>query len=273
MLGLMSSMRFSIPLLAVVLLAGCVSKHGGAADQLVTGSTTPTGAVAAPGAPSAPPTGSFVETKRLADAWNANPGDEKIGLAYADALGKLGQEQTQIDVLKAISVAHPADGALQARIGKMLLSANRPGEAAAVLTRATATGKADWKTYSALGSAFDQQGQYDMARQQYGKALQLQPGALSVQNNLGMSFALQGNLPQAEKTLRAAMAAPNSATEPHIRQNLALVIGLQGRFDEAKQIASADLPPDQVEANMAYLQQMLNKPNTWAQLQGQNAQN
>ena len=41
---------------------------------------------------------------------------------------------------------------------------------------------------------------------------------------------------------------------------------LQGRFDEAKKIASEDLPPDQVEANMAYLQQMLASSNTWAKL-------
>jgi Flp pilus assembly protein TadD len=51
-----------------------------------------------------------------------------------------------------------------------------------------------------------------------------------------------------------------------LRQNLALVVGLQGRFDEARQIASVDLPPDEVEANMAYLQKMLAQPNTWQQL-------
>jgi Flp pilus assembly protein TadD len=51
---------------------------------------------------------------------------------------------------------------------------------------------------------------------------------------------------------------------------LALVVGLQGRFDEAKQIASEDLPPEQVEANLAYLQQMLSQPNTWKQLQDGN---
>jgi len=52
-----------------------------------------------------------------------------------------------------------------------------------------------------------------------------------------------------------------------VRQNLALVVGLQGRFDEARSIASKDLPPDEVDANLAYLQQMLSQPNTWAQLQ------
>jgi Flp pilus assembly protein TadD len=42
-----------------------------------------------------------------------------------------------------------------------------------------------------------------------------------------------------------------------VRQNLALVIGLEGRFGEAEQIARADLPPDQAAANVAYLRQML----------------
>ena len=51
-----------------------------------------------------------------------------------------------------------------------------------------------------------------------------------------------------------------------LRQNLALVVGLQGRFDEAKQIASKDLPPVQVEANMTFLRTMLAQPDSWQQL-------
>ena len=85
-----------------------------------------------------------------------------------------------------------------------------------------------------------------------------------------MSFALQGNLKEAERVLRAANAAPRANSEPRLRQNLALVVGLQGRFDEASSIASKDLPQDQVEANMAYLQKMLSQPNTWQQLSENN---
>ena len=42
-----------------------------------------------------------------------------------------------------------------------------------------------------------------------------------------------------------------------MRQNLALVVGLQGRFAEAETIARADLPPEEAAANVAYLRQML----------------
>jgi Flp pilus assembly protein TadD len=261
--------RTVLPLMLVgVLASGCTSKDAKLeSDPLATGSSglaqnsTPTAAV------------SYLKTQELSKLWLAHPGDKQIGLDYANNLEKLGQFDTQIDVLKAVSVSNPADGALQSQIGKQFLGLQRPGEAVTVLSRAVAANGNDWKALSALGSAYDQQGQYDMARQQYSKALAVQPGSLSIENNMAMSFALQGKLPEAEKILREAMTQPGAAAQPRIRQNLALVVGLAGRFDESRQIASADLPPEQVEANLAYLQQMMAQPNTWAQLSSQNAGN
>jgi Flp pilus assembly protein TadD len=48
--------------------------------------------------------------------------------------------------------------------------------------------------------------------------------------------------------------------------NLALVVGLQGRFDEAMQIAQQDLPPQEAQANIAYLRQMLSEADRWGQV-------
>jgi Flp pilus assembly protein TadD len=258
-----------LPLMVVLALAtGCTDKNAKLdSDPLATGST----GLAQNAAPT--PAVSYLKTQELSKLWAAHPGDKHIGIDYANNLEKLGQFDTQIDVLKAVSVSNPADGALQSQIGKQFLGLQRPGEAVTVLSRAVAANGSDWKALSALGSAYDQQGQYDMARQQYSKALALQPGSLSIENNMAMSYSLQGKLPEAEKILRAAMAQPGSAAQPRIRQNLALVVGLAGRFDEARQIASADLPPEQVEANLAYLQQMLAQTNTWAQLSNQNTAN
>ena len=56
-------------------------------------------------------------------------------------------------------------------------------------------------------------------------------------SNLGLSYALSKNLPRAEETLRRASA--KAAGDKRVRQNLALVIGLQGRFPEAESIAKA----------------------------------
>ena len=68
---------------------------------------------------------------------------------------------------------------------------------------------------------------------------------------------LSKNLPKAEEVLRQAYASGRA--DGRVRQNLALAIGLQGRFAEAEQIARADLPADEAAANVAYLKQMLNR--------------
>jgi Flp pilus assembly protein TadD len=80
-----------------------------------------------------------------------------------------------------------------------------------------------------------------------------------VLSNLGLSYALSKNLPEAETTLKRA-AAGRSA-DRRVRQNLALVVGLQGRFAEAEAIARADLPAEEAAANVAYLRQMLSQQN------------
>jgi Flp pilus assembly protein TadD len=87
------------------------------------------------------------------------------------------------------------------------------------------------------------------------------PDEPSVLSNLGLSYALSKDLVRAEATLRRAAAQPR--VDARVRQNLALVVGLQGRFSEAEGIAQADLPSDEAAANVAYLRAMLAQQNGW----------
>ena len=238
---------------AALSLGACSNKSASLddADSMATGSTSPP---------------SLKETAKLGKDWQRDPKNLKLGLAYASQLKKLGQTSQQLQVLAMLYQYYPSDASLLATYGRELLQAEQPDQAQPILAKAIAAGAKDWKLYSAMGSALDQEGKYDEARDYYHRALAIVPGNAAVMNNLGMSYALEGDLKQAEKILREASDMPAGKSEPRLRQNLALVVGLQGRFDEARQIASADLPPDQVEANMAYLQKMLAQPNTWQQL-------
>jgi Flp pilus assembly protein TadD len=209
---------------------------------------------------------SIKDTAEAGQKWEADPGNIKLGLNYAHRLKALGQTQRQMMVLETLAAKNPANRELLSVYGKELLLAGQPQRAVPVLTGAISAGAADWRLHSALGSAYDQLGRYSEARAQYDTALTFKPGEISILNNQAMSFALEGNLPKAEAALRAVQAMPNAKAEPRTRQNLALVVGLQGRFDEARKIASQDLPPEQVDANMAYLERMLSQPNTWQQL-------
>jgi Flp pilus assembly protein TadD len=107
------------------------------------------------------------------------------------------------------------------------------------------------------GTALDQLGRHDEARRYYASALKIVPGEPSVLSNLGLSYVLSKELPKAEETLRQAYGSARA--DARVRQNLGLVVGLQGRFAEAESIVKADLPPDEAAANVAYLKQMLSR--------------
>ena len=74
-------------------------------------------------------------------------------------------------------------------------------------------------------------------------------------SNLGLSYMLSNNLAKAEETLRRAYA--KAASNPRVRTNLAVVVGLQGRLSEAETIVRAGLPEDQARASAADLKQIL----------------
>jgi Flp pilus assembly protein TadD len=250
------SKKLTLPVMLMtcaMAISACQNKSANleSGDDIKTGSTSPA---------------SFTKTSELGNRWNADRKNAELGLAYADGLEKLGQTDQQLGVLKTLSEQDAGNSKLQSIYGKKLLATGHPAESVSILQAATEKGSGDWRMYSALGSAYDQQGLYGKARDSYQKALSLQPNQVSVLNNMGMSHALEGDLKQAETILRSAAALPDSKSVPRVRQNLALVIGLQGRFEESRQMASEDLPPDQVEANLAYLQKMLAQPNTWQQL-------
>jgi Flp pilus assembly protein TadD len=114
------------------------------------------------------------------------------------------------------------------------------------------------------GAVLDQMGRNAEARKYYQQALAISPEEPSVLSNLGLSHTLSKELSQAEDVLRRAAAQPRA--DGRVRQNLALVIGLQGRFDEAEQVVAKDLPPAEAEANVAYLREMLSQPNSWKKI-------
>jgi Flp pilus assembly protein TadD len=75
---------------------------------------------------------------------------------------------------------------------------------------------------------------------------------------------MTNELPRAEQHLRRAVTMRGANTR--VRQNLALVVGLQVRFDEARALYAAELPPEQVESNMTYVRSLLTQQNRWEQV-------
>jgi Flp pilus assembly protein TadD len=216
----------------------------------VTGSL---GAKADPGAVNDPHSAVEVYGER----YRANPKDADAALAYGQALRANGQRAQAAAVLEQATIVHPGNKALLAGFGRALADNGNFQQAFDVLSRAHSPDNPDWRILSVQGTALDQLGRHDEARRYYASALKIMPEEPSVLSNLGLSYVLSKDLPKAEDVLRRAYASGRA--DARVRQNLGLVVGLQGRFAEAESIVKADLPPDEAEANVAYLKEMLSR--------------
>ncbi len=200
------------------------------------------------------------DARNAAEAWGqryrANPADPAAAIAYAQALRGLGQRAQAVAVLEQASIQNPKNMEVLGAYGRALADVGNSRQALDVLNGAHTPDRPDWRILSAQGAVLDQMSRHQEAQRYYASALRMVPEEPSVLSNLGLSYALAGDLARAEVTLRRA-AAPGRPADPRVRQNLALVVGLQGRFAEAESIARADLPPDEAAANVAYLRQML----------------
>jgi Flp pilus assembly protein TadD len=191
------------------------------------------------------------------DRHRANPKDVEAALLYGKALRAAGQKSQAVAVLEQASIANPGNRLLLAGYGRALADNGNFQQAFDVLGRAHSPEDPDWRILSVQGATLDQLGRYEEARQYYTSALKIAPDEPVVLSNLGLSYVLSKDLAKAEETLRRAHSLAGS--DPRIRANLAMVVGLQGKAAEAEGIAKADLPPEEAAASVANLKRLLTR--------------
>jgi Flp pilus assembly protein TadD len=237
----------SVAVLAALSAGGCSTTTGTSSDT--------TGSIATDTAPR-----SQIQWRQEMESWGeryrANPADPDAAVRYAQALRAVGQRAQAAAVLEQAALHNQDNRAVLGAYGRALAD-----NGSYQLNRAHSQDQPDWRILSVQGAVLDQMGRHADAQRHYASALRLMPNEPSVLSNLGLSYALSKNLKEAEATMR--LAAAQRGAEPKVRQNLALVVGLQGRFQEAETIAKGDLSPDEAAANVAYLRQMLAQQSDW----------
>jgi Flp pilus assembly protein TadD len=204
-------------------------------------------------------------TEELAKRYDANPESKITAMSYARGLRALTQYAQAVAVMQRLAAKYPKDLDVLGAYGKALADAGRLAEAADILSRAHTPEKPNWSILSAQGAVADQLGDHAQAQGYYEAALKIMPDQPEVLSNLGLSYALSKHLPQAETTLEKAVAQPNA--DMRVRQNLALVLALQGKFSEAQTISARDLSPIDAATNIESIKQMISQSNTWQQIQ------
>jgi Flp pilus assembly protein TadD len=177
--------------------------------------------------------------------------DVEAAVNLSQALRALGRYDEAADAAAQILVVQPDsyDALMEAARANIARGqgfyAIEPGRKAAALQ------PRDWRPLSLLGVAYEQAKRDDEALAAHRQAVALAPAEAVPLTNLAMHLASTGDLPGAEALLLKAAALPTATIQ--VRQNLALVVGLQGRLDEAEKLARQDLPPESVDNNLAWL--------------------
>jgi Flp pilus assembly protein TadD len=249
--------RFARGLVALS-VAGCAGQQG--KKELTTGSIPKLSQPVA----SMNATELAAAAESIGRAYERNPKDREAGLNYANLLRMTGRNEQALAVMQQVAINHPTDREVLGAYGKAQAAAGQLEQALATIGRAQTPDRPDWKLKSAEGAILDQLGRSAEARLRYREALDLSPNEPSVLSNLGMSYLLTKDLKTAETYLRSAASQPGA--DSSVRQNLALAVGLQGRFQEAEAIAREELNAEQAEANVAYLRAMLSQKGAWKQL-------
>ena len=190
-----------------------------------------------------------------ATAFHASPDDPRALLAEARRLRQDGNKKGAYALLEQAGEHHPGDRALTKERALLAVELGHIAKGKDLLNKAIGGDAPDWRLHSALGAALAASGEQQEAQAQFAKALELAPEHPAVLNNLALSYALDGKNEEAERLLRrASEQGPSATAKGQAKQNLALILGLSGRTDEARHVSEAILPVPQAKANMAYLE-------------------
>lgn len=225
-------------------------------------SDTTTGATADNSQPTSPQSELQKATIYWGKEYSKNPSQLKPALNYAKDLKALGEKEKALAVLQQASLLHGNDPELAGEYGRLALEMEQVGLANQMLTIADNLEKPDWRVISARGTVLAKQSKYAESIPFYERALTLSQNNPTVMNNLAMAYAMTGDAKKAESILRQAIVLPGAT--PKVRENLALVLGLQGRYDESKAVATAVLNSDTASANADYLKEMVKLAPTTA---------
>ncbi|RZJ31326.1 MAG: tetratricopeptide repeat protein [Brevundimonas sp.] len=241
--------------------------------------------LAAPAAPRPPATPEVRAAYERADAlsrsvfWTQeaeiSPEDPVAGVKAAQALRELGRYDQAAEISQRVLMVQPGNYDAMLEIGRAHIARGQAFYGIQALELARSAQPNDWRPWSLLGTAYEQVRRADDARAAWAQALAISPENPDVLTNMAVSAMAKGDNAAAEPLLRRAAAQPGASLK--VRLNLALVLGLTGKMGEAEQILRRDLPPEQADSNLAWLQARAGGPSqqaatgpgrTWTSLQG-----
>lgn len=235
-------------------LGGCAGQASDLLPQILAKTPPPaSGSAAGTEAPQA-----LSEIEKATEYWGKkfaqSPENLNVALNYARNLKAMGQKRQALPVLQQASVYHGQSRELASEYGRLALELDQLSTAKPLLAMADDPTKPDWRVVSARGTLLAKEGNYKDAIPFFERAMALSNSSPTVMNNLAMAYALNGEAERSEQLLRQAASRGGPSK---VRQNLALVLGLQGKYDEAATVGARDQSATVASADTALVRQMV----------------
>ena len=253
------TVKRALPSLALIAMAGCATNS---AEKLTAEEQAYQDAIEAALQPATPEeiaqaerSDPITRANFWANEYQKNATDLDTTVSFMRALRRIGSHERIVEIATTALPIHPTSYELYLELGRSFMADNKPAEAAQSFVRSADLAPAtDAAPLAALGVALDRLESHNQAQDAYKIALEREPNRVSTLSNYGMSLALTGQLDKAEAVLRQATAQPGA--DVRVRQNLALVLGLQGKFDEMIAV-DPTAPARSVEENQRALRDMM----------------
>ena len=177
---------------------------------------------------------------------------------YGDILLRNGMTDDAIGAFLQVDETSPAAVGAWLGLGRCYDRLSEPRKALAYAQRAIDRSPGDEHVQVAYGVALDADGRHEEAQLSYRRALAASPRSVAARNDLALSLAVTGRFGEAIELLMPMVESANAS--PQVRQNLALVYGLQGDREKSIALASGDLGGAAARSNMRLFDLVRSRP-------------
>ncbi|MBP2316717.1 tetratricopeptide repeat protein [Azospirillum soli] len=174
-------------------------------------------------------------------AMKAEPDNRRARLGMAEAHLAMGNADLALKGFEALPADMRNDPQVLQGRGIALAQQGKAGAAEQVLAAAVAADPSLWRSWNALGRVSDAQRNWDRAEASYRRALEINPSAAEVYNNLGYSLLLRGRYAEAIGQFDQALRHAPGLTAA--QDNMSLANALMGQYDRALAAVPAERTP------------------------------
>ncbi|HEX7783634.1 MAG TPA: tetratricopeptide repeat protein [Sphingobium sp.] len=181
-----------------------------------------------------------------------NPRDVTALVGAGEAALALDDARAATGFFARANEIEPNNGRIKAGLGQAMLDMQNPGEALKLFDQATRLGFPDTRFLSDRGLARDLTGDIAGAQRDYQAALRTTPNDAELIRRYAVSLGISGQIDAAEKALKPLLYKGDRGAW----RDRAFILAMNGRRDEARDIATKTMPARLAVAIQPYLDRM-----------------